>query len=457
MRRKMIRSIDPFTGEVIGTLPAAGAAEVRAAVARARLAQPAWARENVSSQVRRVLTVAERLARAGDELALLITRETGKPIREARGELAAAQRRIRHIAGRARRAARLVTRVSDGKTHGVFRPEPLGVAAVITAWNYPISVPCQVIVSALLAGNTVVFKPSELTPLCGARLGELFGELLPANCLIPLTGAEETGRALVASDVDMVAFVGSGAAGRAIMAASAAKLHRLALELGGKDPAIVCHDADLDWVARRMMTAALGNCGQECNSVERVYVDRRVEKELLRRLVAEVKRLRAGDPRREETDIGPMISERQRSLVESHVNDALRRGARALTGGRRPRRRGFFYPPTVLTGVDHTMRVMREETFGPVIPVMAFDTEEEAIHLANDSEFGLGASVWSKDILRARSIAQRLIAGIRGINGPGSANAHFPWGGAKQSGLGRMMGPDPFEDFSEVRSVMIHG
>lgn len=458
MRGQVIRSINPATGDVVETFHAATPSAVQRAVARARQGQPRWAAVPPRTRAEQALEVAARLGAVAEELAALITAETGKPIREARAEVAAAQRRIRHVAGRVGRLLARGPRIADERCRGTVYHEPLGVVAVITAWNYPVSVPSQVIASALIAGNTVVFKPSELVPRCGRRLAELWRASLPADVLMQIDGADRTGQALVKADVDMVAFVGSAAVGRAIMAASAPRLHRLALELGGKDPAIICHDADLDRVAKRMIGGALYNCGQECNSVERVYVDRRVEREFLGRLVAEVKRLRVGDPRRENTDIGPMISERQRQAVEEQVQDAVLRGARVLTGGGRPAAPsgGFFYLPTVLSEVNHSMRVMREETFGPVIPVMAFDDEEEAVALANDTEYGLTASVWSRDIRRAEGIARRLQAGIRAINGTGAAHPLFPWGGAKQSGLGRLMGPDPFADFTDQRSVILY-
>jgi acyl-CoA reductase-like NAD-dependent aldehyde dehydrogenase len=458
MAKQTIRKIDPFTGKAITALTAASPAEIRETVARARGAQSDWAALPVRSRVKLVERAAQRIGEAVEELAPLITRETGKPVREARAEVAAAERRIRHVNARARGSLGQGPRIRDERCWGAVAREPLGVVGVITAWNYPVSVPSQVIASALLAGNTVVFKPSELVPLSGRRLAEIWREVLPGGVLVDVAGADEAGRALVRSDIDMVAFVGSAAVGRAIMAASAPRLHRLALELGGKDPAIICHDADLGRAARRMIGGALYNCGQECNSVERIYVDRGVEGDFLRLLVVEVRRLRVGDPMREETDIGPMISARQRHVVEEHVRDAVRRGARALLGGRRRARprRGFFYPPTILTGVDHSMRVMREETFGPVIPVMAFDSEEQAVALANDTEYGLTASVWSRDIARAQRLARQLVAGIRAVNGTGAAHPLFPWGGAKQSGLGRLMGPDPFADFTDQRSVIVY-
>ncbi|MBN1475992.1 aldehyde dehydrogenase [Candidatus Sumerlaeota bacterium] len=456
-RTQVIRSINPFTEKVIGSVTVTSPADTRRAVARARAAQPQWASVPLKRRVALMEALAARLGEVVDDLAPLITSETGKPIRESFGEVRAAQARIRHICIRALRVLGRGPRIMDWERNlrGTVLREPLGVVAAITAWNYPVSVSCQVIASALLAGNTVVFKPSEMTALTGKRLGEIITEITPEDVFHQISGADATGRALVSSDIDMVGFVGSNAVGKAIMRSSADRLHRLALELGGKDPAIICHDADLAHVAKRMIGGALWNCGQECNSVERIYVDRRVEREFLVRLVAEVKKLRVGDPMSDQTDIGPMISAGQRRHVESHVADAVRRGAKALCGGKRPKRRGLFYPPTVLSGVDHSMRVMREETFGPVIPVMPFDTEEEAISLANDSEYGLTASVWTADLRRGERIARHLTAGLRAVNSTGAANPNFPWGGARQSGLGRLMGPDPFADFTDQRGLMV--
>jgi acyl-CoA reductase-like NAD-dependent aldehyde dehydrogenase len=455
MATKRIRDINPYTEKVITTIACATPAEVRSAVTRARKAQPDWAAMALDERSACMERAIKMIEARSEALAREVTRETGKPIKEARGEVGAAQRRVRIICEKALSALGRGPQLGDEKVRGTVVREPLGVFGIITAWNYPISVSCQGIVSALLAGNAVVFKPSELTPLAGQALGAIWAACVPQDVFIQIDGADETGKALVGSDVDGIGFVGSGAVGKAIMKASAKRLHRVSLELGGKDPAIICHDADIARVAKRMIGGALWNCGQECNSVERLYVDRRVAKEFLDRFVAEVKRLKMGDPMKETTDIGPMITKEQRRRVDEHVRDAVNRGAKVLTGGKIPKRRGFFYEPTVLTGVDHTMRCMREETFGPTAPVMAFDSEKEAVALANDSVYGLTASVWSADVARAQGIARRLVAGIRAVNGTGAANPHFPWGGAKESGLGRLMGPDPFAEFVDERSVFV--
>jgi succinate-semialdehyde dehydrogenase/glutarate-semialdehyde dehydrogenase len=326
---------------------------------------------------------------------------------------------------------------------------PLGVVGIISPWNFPWAIPLGEIVMALMAGNTVVLKPSELTPLVALKIGDVFRRAgLPAGALEVVTGDGSTGAALVEADVDKLMFTGSVATGRRVAEAAAQRLIPVVLELGGKDPMLVLADADIEQAASAAVWGAFANSGQACASVERCYVHESVADEFLRRVVEKTRALRQGVG--ESADVGAMSSERQLQTVEEHVRDAVARGARVLTGGgRAPQRpeqdangQGFFHEPTVLTGVDHSMQAMREETFGPTLPVMVFQTEDEAIRLANDSPFGLTASVWTRDIRRGRKLAARIEAGTVMINEVLYTHgiAQTPWGGVKQSGLGRTHG-----------------
>jgi acyl-CoA reductase-like NAD-dependent aldehyde dehydrogenase len=328
---------------------------------------------------------------------------------------------------------------------------------VITPWNYPFGIAITGAAAALAAGNTVVLKPAPATSLIGLRIGELAAKIgLPAGVLDIVTTDDAVASALVEDPrVGKIVFTGSVATGRKVMAAAATNLTPVVLELGGKDPAVVCRDADLDRAARGIVWGAFLNSGQTCASVERVYVERPVADALVEKVVAETRRLRQGDPRGADVEMGPLTLERQRRIVEDHVADAKARGAKILTGGEKPAGEGFFYPPTVLTNVDHSMKIMREETFGPVLPIMAVDSLDEAIRLANDSEYGLTASGWTRDPATARRLQTELQAGVVTINDHASSYGEptAPWGGMKASGIGRTHGLAGLREMVQVKYV----
>ncbi|MCA1558113.1 MAG: aldehyde dehydrogenase family protein, partial [Acidobacteria bacterium] len=320
--------------------------------------------------------------------------------------------------------------------------KPLGIVGIISPWNFPWAIPLGEVVMALMAGNAVVLKPSELSPLTGLKIGEIFKRAgLPDGLLQVVTGDGSTGAALVEAGVDKIMFTGSVATGKRVAEVAARRLMPVVLELGGKDPMIVLDDADIERAAHAAVWGAFANSGQACASVERCYVQTSVAPKFIERVVELTRALKQGAA--ESSDIGSMSSERQLETVEEHVDDALAHGARAITGGgRRSDMGGAFYEPTVLVDVDHTMKVMREETFGPVLPVMTFEAEDEAVRLANDSVFGLTASVWTKNIGRGRRMALQIQAGTVMVNEVLYTHgiAQAPWGGVKESGLGRTHG-----------------
>ena len=324
----------------------------------------------------------------------------------------------------------------------VFRP--LGVIGIISPWNFPLATPADEVVMALMAGNAVVLKPSELTPLIALQIGDIFRRAgLPADLLGIVTGDGSTGAALIDARVDKIMFTGSVATGKRVAEAAAKFLTPVVLELGGKDPMIVLEDADIENAARGAVWGAFANAGQACASVERCYVQESIAPEFIERVVAETRVLKQGRGTGDAVDIGSMSNERQLQIVADHVNDAEQRGAKVLTGGGRGANPdGLFYQPTVLTNVDHDMAIMRDETFGPVLPVMTFKTEEEAIKLANDSVYGLTASVWTRNIARGRRIAEQIEAGTVMVNEVVYTHgiAQTPWGGVKDSGYGRTHG-----------------
>ena len=444
---------DPATGELLATIPCADAAAVAAAVATARKAQSAWGELGVEGRVAALECAAVRFEEPAtvERLAGLITAEMGKPLADARREAGATARGIRRLAAAAAEAlAPLETREGDTVTR--LSREPLGVVAAITPWNFPLGMARELIVPALVAGNTVVFKPSELVPLCGAALHEELAAELPEGVLVLVQGAEATGKALVAAAIDMVGFVGSVAAGRHIMAACAKDLKRLVLELGGKDPMIVCADADLERAADFAVRESMRNTGQVCCSVERIYVERAAAERFTELVLERARQCTSGDGRGD-VFMGPMASAGQRDAVLRQVADARAKGARVLLGGEAPAGPGLFMPATVVADVDESMELMCEETFGPLATIRTVDDSEQALALANASEFGLGASVWSGDVERGRRLAGRLQAGQVGVNRGLGGAGDPPWAGVKQSGFGFLGSPDGYRQFSRPLSV----
>jgi len=380
---------DPATEEVIDQAPLGSEEDARRAIAAANDAFKTWRKATAHEKAELLHEVARRLRERTEDLALLLTREGGKPLIENRDEIGWSAACFDYYAELQRNTrGRVIPSVEPSQLAMVLK-EPYGVVAAIVPWNYPILLMAWKVAPALAAGNTVIVKPSEMTPLSALMLAELFDHL-PRGVFNVVTGYGATvGRELVCSPrTHMIAFTGSFSVGREIAHLAAERVKKTHLELGGKDAFIVAEDADLDVAVPGVAWAALLNAGQVCTSTERVYVHESIARPFTDRLVDYVRALRIGPGVEPTTDIGPLIGERYRRKVEDHVEEARAKGARVLTGGRRPPQleRGFFYEPTVLTGVDHAYRIMREETFGPVAPLFRFETEDEAVGLANSTE-----------------------------------------------------------------------
>lgn len=444
-----IISYDPATGAEIGRAPLCSPDEVRLAVTRARAAQPAWAAVTFNQRGRAILRARELMLAEREQIAQLISRETGKPVAEAMSMEIVPTLDSMHYFARHAETLLKPQKIDIGQyglmgrsSRIVFRP--LGVIGIISPWNFPLATPADEVVMALMAGNSVVLKPSELTPLIALKLVDIFQRAgLPPGLLHCLTGDGATGAALIDAHVDKIMFTGSVATGKRVAQAAAQYLTPVVLELGGKDPMIVLADADIKNAARAAVWGAFANSGQACASVERCYVQESIAPKFLEVVISETKRLKQGLGSEDDIDVGAMSNERQLNIVADHVNDARLRGATILTGGQRlPDSAGLFYEPTVLTDVNHDMTIMRDETFGPVLPIMTFSTENEAIELANDSVFGLTASVWTKDISKGRRLAERIEAGTVMVNEVVYTHgiAQTPWGGVKESGYGRTHG-----------------
>jgi acyl-CoA reductase-like NAD-dependent aldehyde dehydrogenase len=459
--RKVV-SVNPATGEVLREFECAGAAEVQAAVARARVAQGAWAALGVRQRIAVVREFQRRLHERRSEIAEAITREAGKPVAEAlTTEVLVVLDAARFLIDNAYRVLRdepvphgnLATKLKRGR----LVREPYGVVGIISPWNYPFSVPATEALAALVAGNAVVLKPSEFTSLVALELASLLHEAgVPPDIFQVVVGDGATGSALIHSPIDKLVFTGSVATGKRIAVAAAERLLPVVLELGGKDAMLVLDDADLDVASSAAVWGAFVNAGQTCLSVERCYVHRSLYEPFLKACVEKTKKLVVTDGGDHNSDVGPLIHQRQLNLVAEHVEDAKARGARVLAGGSRyPEVGANFYHPTVLADVTHEMRIMREETFGPVLPVMAFDSDEEAVRLANDSEFGLAASIFTRDNARGQQLARRIQAGTVMVNDVVSCFgiSEAPHGGVKSSGIGRTHGRFGLEEMVRLKYV----
>lgn len=437
-------------------------AEVRAAVERAHAAQKAWAKAGVRRRLRVLRHFQRLLHERKADVARLITREAGKPyvealLTEVLVVLDAAGYLARKAYGRLRDEPVPHGNLALKAKRGWLRREPWGVVGIISPWNYPFSIPAGETLAALAAGNAVVLKPSEFTPLVAVELQRLLAAAgLPEGVFEVVQGEGPTGAALVDSPLDKLIFTGSVSTGKRVAQAAAGRLLPVVLELGGKDPMVVLADADVEVASTAAVWGAFVNAGQTCLSVERCYVHRSLYPKFLELCVEKARRLKVGNGLDEGTEVGPMIHQQQLRIVEAHVEDARGRGARVLTGGTRLSELGAnFYAPTVLADVSHPMRVMREETFGPVLPVMAFDSDDEAVRLANDSEFGLAASIWTRDRRRGEALAARLEAGTVMVNDVLSCFgiSEAPHGGVKASGLGRTHGRAGLEEMVRLKYV----
>jgi acyl-CoA reductase-like NAD-dependent aldehyde dehydrogenase len=464
-KARMIASLNPATGEVLREFACAEEDEVLAAVTGAGSAQPAWCDLGLRKRIAIMREFQRRLHERKSEIAGVITREAGKPRAEALvTEVLVVLDAARFLVDHAHRLladepvphGNLATKLKRGR----LVREPYGVIGIISPWNYPFSIPATETLAALVAGNAVVLKPSEFTSLAALELRSLlYAAGVPENVFQVILGDGATGAALLHSPlshrgIDKLVFTGSVATGKRIAAAAAERLLPVVLELGGKDAMLVLDDANVDVASSAAVWGAFVNAGQACLSVERCYVHRSLYEQFLTACAEKTNKLRVGHGEDRETDVGPLIHERQLRTVEAHVEDAKAHGAKVLAGGARfPELGKNFYRPTVLADVTHQMRIMREETFGPVLPVMAFDSADEAVRLANDSEYALAASVWTRDSKRGERLARRIQAGTVMVNDVVSCFgiSEAPHGGWKASGIGRAHGRFGLEEMVRLK------
>jgi betaine-aldehyde dehydrogenase len=446
----MLSVLEPATEEVLAQVPRAGREETDAAVVRARAAFPAWAAVGPPDRAALLRDLADALEARSEDLAVLEARNAGKPIADARGEIGMVVETFRFYAGAPERATGKTIPV-DGGVDMTFR-EPLGVVGLIVPWNFPLVIASWKVAPALAAGNTVVLKPAELTPLTAIELERIALDAgLPEGVLNVVVGPGSVcGQRLVEHPaVAKIAFTGSTAVGRGIAAGAAGTIKRVTLELGGKSANVVYADADLEQAAAAAPLAVFGNAGQDCCARSRILVERSVLDPFMAALEDAVEALRVGDPLDEGTQMGPLISAGQREQVASFVNGE----APVAIRGAAPDGPGYWFPPTVLCPVTNDDRAAREEIFGPVAAVIPFRDEAEAVRLANDTIYGLSGSVWTRNGAKALRTARAIETGVVSINSNTSVRVSTPFGGFKQSGVGRELGPDALDAYTELKNV----
>ena len=454
--RKASRQLDvinPAFGTVFARCPAAGTAELDRAVSAARRAFPAWRAHSFAERAALVKQLSARLRAEQNALAELLTREQGKPLAQSVAEI---DRGAAQSDGMVSIEIAVEVLADDKDKHIELRYRPLGVVGIITPWNAPVNLALGPLVSALYTGNTVILKPSPYTPLTTLKVGEILREVFPAGVVNVLAGGDELGAAMTAyADIDKISFTGSVATGKKVLASAAATLKRVTLELGGNDPAIVLDDVDVKSAAKKIFFASFVNSGQVCMAIKRIYAHEKVYDELCTALVAEAKKAKVGNGLDAGTELGPLQNKMQYDKVVSLIEDSKRVGAKFLTGGDVPSGPGYFLPPSLVTEIADDSRLVQEEQFGPIVPILKFRDLDDALRRANDTRYGLSGSVWTSDAKRGAEIAARLEVGTAWVNQHRTTSAFVPFGGAKESGLGRQYSALGLKSYMEPEVVSV--
>ena len=450
-----MKIINPWNGATIADVATDDARSVAAKYREARAAQPRWAAMPIRKRIEAIARFRERIVALEETLARTLTHEVGKSIRQSRNELKGLLARLDFFLAESARTLRDEKVLVDhaGRLEERISHEPLGVVANISAWNYPYFVGSNVFVPALVAGNAVLYKPSEYATLTGLHIAELLHESgVPEDVFVPVIGGGEAGAALLRQPVDGVFFTGSYATGAKIAAIAGRRMIKVQLELGGKDPVYVCEDVDLKATAAAVADGAFYNTGQSCCSVERIYVHRSIHRAFVDAFVAEVKGYRAGDPMDEATYLGAIARRPQIDVLRRQVADAKKKGARILLGGKPIAGKGNRFEPTVVVDVDHTMALMRDESFGPIIGIQAVGGDDEAVDLMNDTEYGLTAAVYTHDERRAKKVLAQVNAGSVYWNCCDRVSPRLPWSGVKHSGIGLTLSVEGIRTFTRPKA-----
>lgn len=447
---KKLHSYNPATGEEVGTVQVTAIDDIAGVVSCAQSALDAWRSVSLEDRAVMLKQAADKLIENSASLGELLSKEMGKPLARGRGEVNHCGDWIHSKIDEMQQALQPETLADEGTESTLFF-DPFGVAAIISPWNYPMSMPQWMVIPSLMAGNAVVLKPSEETPLIAQAYVDCLNEFLPENVLQIIHGADEQGKALVSSDVQFIAFTGSRSVGKHILKSAADKLKRVVLELGGKDPLIVLPDADIDAAASYAVGSGFENAGQMCVSVERIFCAEEIADEFEAKVADLVQKIKIGPWDDPEAAMGPMINQRQRDHVIGQIDEALGNGARALCGGAdHPDR---FVKPTVLVNVTDDMAIMKEETFGPVVAIARFDDIDDAVFRANDNPYALGGAVFGVDEARAWQVARQLEAGMIGVNKSTFGAAGTPWIGARESGYGFHGSIEGHRQFTQRRVI----
>jgi acyl-CoA reductase-like NAD-dependent aldehyde dehydrogenase len=445
--------INPATGAVFARCPKAGATDLDRAVTAAKRAAPAWRKLSFEARAAVIGRLAARLRDRQDALAELLTQEQGKPIGQSRAEI---DRGAAQSEGMAAIRIETETLIDNDERLIELHYRPLGVVGIITPWNAPVNLALGPLVSALYTGNTVLLKPSPYTPLTTLKLGELLADLVPPGVVNVLAGGDELGQLMTEhAGIDKISFTGSIATGKKVFASAAGTLKRLTLELGGNDPAIILDDADPKAIAKQLFFASFVNSGQVCMAIKRIYAHQSTYDALCEALVDEAGRAKVGSGLDPETTLGPLQNRAQYDKVCDLIADTKQAGGKFLCGGEVPDGPGYFIPPTLVTNVGEDSRLVTEEQFGPIVPILKYGDLEDAISRANDTRFGLSGSVWTSDIDRGKSIAARLEVGTAWVNQHRATSAVVPFGGAKESGLGRQYSHLGLKSYMEPEVISV--